>query len=35
LARTLARIEPDGEPAPLLNNTLRGWTRLPVRATAA
>ena len=25
----------DGEPTPLLNNTLRGWTRLPVRVTAA
>src|SRR5271169_5873058 len=35
LARTLARIEPDGEPTSLLNNTLRGWTRLPVRVTAA
>src|SRR5208283_3201500 len=35
LARSFARIEPDGEAAPLLNNTLRGWTRLPVRITAA
>ena len=35
LARALVRIEPDGEATPLLNNTLRGWTRLPVRATAA
>src|SRR5271166_4027074 len=35
LARAFARIEPDGEPEPLLNNTLRGWTRLPLRATAA
>jgi len=35
LARALVRIEPDGEPTPLLNNTLRGWTRLPVRVTAA
>jgi cytochrome P450 len=35
LARALARIEPDGEPTPLLNNTLRGWTRMPVRVTAA
>ena len=33
LARALARIEPDGEPTPLLNNTLRGWTRLPVKIT--
>src|SRR5580704_1119921 len=35
LARALARMDPDGEATPLLNNTLRGWTRLPVRATAA
>ena len=33
LARAFARIEPDGEPTPLLNNTLRGWTRLPVIVT--
>ena len=25
------RIEPAGEPVPLLHNTLRGWTSLPVR----
>ena len=25
----------DGEAEPLFNNTLRGWTRLPVRVTAA
>jgi cytochrome P450 len=35
LARAFATLEPDGEPEPLLNNTLRGWIRLPVRATAA
>src|SRR3984957_7986719 len=35
LARVFARIEPDGEPTPLLNNTLRGWTRLPVVVTPA
>ena len=35
LSRAFARIEPDGEPTPLLNNTLRGWVRLPVRATPA
>jgi 4-methoxybenzoate monooxygenase (O-demethylating) len=35
LARAFTRIEPDGEPTPLLNNTLRGWTRLPVRVTPA
>ena len=35
LARAFAHIEPDGEPTPLLNNTLRGWTRLPVIATPA
>ena len=34
-ARVFARIEPDGEPTPLLNNTLRGWTRLPVIVTPA
>ncbi len=35
LARAFARIEPDGEPTPLFNNTLRGWARLPVHATPA
>ena len=35
LARACERIEPDGEPTPLFNNTLRGWTRLPVRVTPA
>ena len=35
LARRLARIEPDGEPTPLFNNTLRGWVSLPVRVTPA
>jgi 4-methoxybenzoate monooxygenase (O-demethylating) len=34
LARAFTRIEPDGEPTPLLNNTLRGWTRLPVIVTS-
>jgi cytochrome P450 len=34
-ARVFARIEPDGEPTPLLNNTLRGWVRFPVKATPA
>jgi 4-methoxybenzoate monooxygenase (O-demethylating) len=34
-ARAFARIEPDGEPTPLLNNTLRGWVRLPVIVTPA
>jgi 4-methoxybenzoate monooxygenase (O-demethylating) len=34
-ARALSAIEPDGEAEPLFNNTLRGWARLPVRATAA
>jgi 4-methoxybenzoate monooxygenase (O-demethylating) len=34
-ARVFARIEPDGEPTPILNNTLRGWTRLPVIVTPA
>jgi 4-methoxybenzoate monooxygenase (O-demethylating) len=35
LARTFGSLEPDGEPTPLLNNTLRGWTRMPVRVEAA
>ena len=34
-ARVFSAIEPDGEPEPLFNNTLRGWVRLPVKATAA
>ena len=34
-ARAFSVIEPDGEPEPLFNNTLRGWARLPVKATAA
>ena len=34
-ARVFARIDPDGEPTPLLNYTLRGWTRLPVKITPA
>jgi cytochrome P450 len=33
LARAFERIDQDGEPVPLFNNTLRGWSRLPVRAT--
>jgi len=35
LVHALASLEPDGEPTPLLNNTLRGWARMPVRAAAA
>ncbi len=34
IARAFASLEPDGEPTPLINNTLRGWTKMPVRATA-
>ena len=34
LSRALASLERDGEPRPLLNNTLRGWVRMPVKATA-
>ena len=34
-ARAFSGIEPDGEPEPLFNNTLRGWVRLPVKATPA
>ncbi len=32
LARAFATLEPDGEPEPLVNNTLRGWVRMPVKA---
>ena len=35
LSRALASLEPDGEPTPLVNNTLRGWVRMPVKARAA
>jgi cytochrome P450 len=35
IARAFGSLEPEGEPTPLMNNTLRGWTRMPVRATAA
>ena len=34
-ARACERIEPDREPTPLLNNTLRGWVWLPVRVAPA
>ena len=32
-ARAFVSIEFDGEAEPLFNNTLRGWVRMPVRAT--
>ena len=32
LARAFSTLEPDGEPEPLFNNTLRGWVRMPVKA---
>jgi 4-methoxybenzoate monooxygenase (O-demethylating) len=35
IAHAFSSLEPEGEPTPLYNNTLRGWTRMPVRATAA
>jgi len=35
IARAFSALEPDGEPTKLHNNTLRGWTRMPVRAMAA
>jgi cytochrome P450 len=35
MARAFASLEPDSEPTPLFNNTLRGWVRMPVRARAA
>ncbi len=34
-ARAFASLEPEGEPTPLLNNTLRGWVQMPVKAMAA
>jgi 4-methoxybenzoate monooxygenase (O-demethylating) len=33
IARAFTLLEPDGDPTPLINNTLRGWTRMPVRGT--
>lgn len=35
LARRVRTIEPAGQPVPLLHNTLRGWTSLPVRIEPA
>ncbi|MCZ4587592.1 cytochrome P450 [Rhodococcus opacus] len=35
LARRIKRIELDGEPVPKLNNTLKGWTSVPVKVTPA
>jgi 4-methoxybenzoate monooxygenase (O-demethylating) len=35
VARAFSSLEPDGEPTKLYNNTLRGWTKMPVRATPA
>jgi 4-methoxybenzoate monooxygenase (O-demethylating) len=35
IARAFSSLEPNGEPAPLFNNTLRGWTKMPVRVVAA
>ncbi|MGW4046234.1 cytochrome P450 [Streptomyces sp. NPDC004721] len=35
LARRVRTVELVGEPVPFLHNTLRGWTRLPVRVTPA
>ncbi len=34
LFRRVSSIEPAGEPEPFVHNTLRGWTRLPLRLTA-
>lgn len=34
LARRIARLEPLGDPVPKLNNTLKGWRSVPVRAHA-
>jgi hypothetical protein len=30
LAERVERLEPAGEPVPKLNNTLKGWSRVPV-----
>ncbi len=35
LARAFQTLTPDGEPAPQLNNALRGWVRLPGRVMPA
>ena len=35
LARRIRRLEPLGDPVPKLNNTLKGWSSVPVRAHAA
>ncbi|SDF82605.1 cytochrome P450 [Pseudonocardia oroxyli] len=34
LARRIARLEPLGDPVPKLNNTLKGWQSVPLRAHA-
>lgn len=34
-ARRVKTIEPAGDPVPYLNNTLRGWTSIPIRVAAA
>ncbi|QFU89991.1 cytochrome P450 [Amycolatopsis sp. YIM 10] len=35
LAKRVSRLEPAGEPVPKLNNTLKGWSRVPVRVHPA
>ncbi|MGC7100718.1 cytochrome P450 [Amycolatopsis lurida] len=35
LAERVSRLEPAGEPVPKLNNTLKGWSRVPVRVHPA
>ena len=35
LARRVVRLEPAGPPVPKLNNTLKGWASVPVRAVPA
>lgn len=35
LARQVARLEPAGEPVPMVHTTLKGWTSLPARLAAA
>lgn len=33
-ARAFISLEPDGDEEPLINNTLRGWVKLPAKATS-
>jgi len=35
LAERVERLEPAGDPAPKLNNTLKGWASVPVKVHRA